>query len=164
MVWLDIRARRWYKGWSRTTHFKETPVKRNFIAIALTAGCLLMATTMVSYGQKAVSTASGLKIEILKEGTGPLPQPGQTVVVHYTGTLEDGKEFDSSRKHGEPISLVLGAGEVIPGWDQGLAMITVGTRAKLTIPPQLGYGSRGMPGLIPPNATLIFDVELISAK
>jgi FKBP-type peptidyl-prolyl cis-trans isomerase len=111
-----------------------------------------------------MTTPSGLKIEILKEGTGPKPQPGQTVSVHYTGTLPDGKKFDSSRDRGEPISFPLGQGRVIRGWDEGIAQLKIGSRAKLTIPPQLGYGARGAGGVIPPNATLIFDVELLGAK
>ena len=107
---------------------------------------------------------SGVKVEITKEGQGPLPKPGQTVVVHYTGTLADGLKFDSSRDRGQPFSFVLGAGQVIRGWDEGLAMMKVGTRAILTIPPHLGYGQRGAGNLIPPNATLIFDVELLGVK
>jgi peptidylprolyl isomerase len=113
---------------------------------------------------KAVTTASGLQVELLQEGTGPLPKPGQTVTVHYVGTLQDGKKFDSSRDRGQPFSFTLGKGQVIRGWDEGIAMLKVGSRAKLTIPPQLGYGARGAGGVIPPNATLIFDVELIGVK
>ena len=86
------------------------------------------------------------------------------MVVHYTGTLENGKKFDSSRDRGEPFSFVLGAGQVIRGWDEGLALMNVGSRAQLTIPPQLGYGSSGAGNVIPPNATLIFDVELVGVK
>lgn len=111
-----------------------------------------------------LTTPSGLKVEVLQEGNGPVAQKGQTVVVHYTGTLENGKKFDSSRDRGEPFSFVLGAGQVIRGWDEGLALMNVGTRARLTIPPELGYGSRGAGGVIPPNATLIFDVELVGIK
>ncbi len=113
---------------------------------------------------ETLTTPSGLKIEILQEGNGPLPQNGQTVVVHYTGTLENGKKFDSSRDRGTPFSFVLGQGRVIRGWDEGIALMKVGTRARLTIPPQLGYGSAGAGNVIPPNATLIFDVELLGAK
>lgn len=112
-----------------------------------------------------MTTPSGLKVEMIKEGTGPQPKPGQTVTVHYTGTLIDGKKFDSSRDRNDPISFPLGQGRVIPGWDEGIALLKIGSRAKLTIPPQLGYGARGTPGgPIPPNATLIFDVELLGAK
>jgi peptidylprolyl isomerase len=108
-----------------------------------------------------VTTPSGLKYVEIKEGTGATPKTGQTVVVHYTGTLEDGTKFDSSRDRGQPFSFRLGVGQVIKGWDEGLSTMRVGERRKLIIPPQLGYGARGAGGVIPPNATLIFDVELL---
>ena len=110
---------------------------------------------------KAVTTASGLKYVVLNEGTGAAPKTGQTVVVHYTGTLVDGTKFDSSRDRGQPFSFKLGVGQVIKGWDEGLSTMKVGDRRQLTIPPELGYGARGAGGTIPPNATLIFDVELL---
>ena len=108
-----------------------------------------------------VTTPSGLKYVEIKEGTGATPKTGQTVVVHYTGTLEDGTKFDSSRDRGQPFSFKLGVGQVIKGWDEGLSTMKVGGRRLLTIPPELGYGARGAGGVIPPNATLIFDVELL---
>ena len=108
-----------------------------------------------------MTTASGLKYIKLVEGTGEQPQRGQTVEVHYTGTLEDGSKFDSSRDRGRPFSFKVGIGQVIKGWDEGLSMMHVGDRWQLVIPPELGYGSRGAGGVIPPNATLIFDVELL---
>lgn len=108
-----------------------------------------------------VTTDSGLKYVQLKEGTGATPKPGQTVSVHYTGTLEDGTKFDSSRDRGKPFSFKLGAGQVIKGWDEGISNMKVGERRQLIIPPELGYGARGAGGVIPPNATLIFDVELL---
>lgn len=111
-----------------------------------------------------MKTPSGLTVEIIQEGKGPLPAKGQTVVVHYTGTLADGKKFDSSRDRGQPFSFALGQGQVIRGWDEGLALMKIGSRAKLTIPPELGYGPRGAGNVIPPNAVLIFDVELLDAK
>jgi len=108
-----------------------------------------------------VTTDSGLRYVQLKEGTGATPKPGQTVSVHYTGTLEDGTKFDSSRDRGKPFSFKLGAGQVIKGWDEGISNMKVGERRQLIIPPDLGYGARGAGGVIPPNATLIFDVELL---
>lgn len=110
---------------------------------------------------KVITTDSGLKYTEVKEGTGATPQKGQTVTVHYTGTLEDGTKFDSSRDRGQPFSFKLGVGQVIKGWDEGLSTMKVGDRRKLIIPPELGYGARGAGGVIPPNATLIFDVELL---
>ena len=104
---------------------------------------------------------SDLQIEKLTEGSGPAAQNGKKVSVHYTGWLTDGKKFDSSVDRGEPFSFVLGARQVIAGWDQGVATMKVGDKVKLTIPPHLAYGPRGYPGAIPPNATLVFEVELL---
>lgn len=108
-----------------------------------------------------VTTDSGLKYKELQEGTGATPKKGQTVVVHYTGTLEDGTKFDSSRDRNQPFNFKLGEGQVIKGWDEGLSTMKVGGRRELIIPPELGYGARGAGGVIPPNSTLIFDVELL---
>jgi peptidylprolyl isomerase len=108
--------------------------------------------------------SSELQIEEIEAGSGPQPQAGQIVVVHYTGRLVNGTTFDSSLDRGEPIEFVLGEGQVIAGWDMGIAQIRVGTKARLTIPPELAYGKRGYPGVIPPNATLIFDVHLLEVK
>jgi FKBP-type peptidyl-prolyl cis-trans isomerase len=117
--------------------------------------------TAVKKGEKTITTPSGLKYTILQAGKGATPKPGQEVFVHYTGTLTNGKKFDSSRDRGTPFSFKVGAGQVIPGWDEALSTMKVGERRKLTIPPKLGYGARGAGGVIPPNATLIFDVELL---
>ncbi|MGA2243942.1 MAG: FKBP-type peptidyl-prolyl cis-trans isomerase [Verrucomicrobiota bacterium] len=107
-------------------------------------------------------TPTQLKIEKLAAGSGAAPQNGNTVTVHYTGTLTDGKKFDSSVDRDEPFSFRLGAGEVIAGWDLGVAQMKVGDKVKLTIPPELAYGRDGYPGAIPPDATLIFEVELLA--
>lgn len=117
--------------------------------------------TMPENAPEVVTTESGLQYIDEVEGTGAQPQPGQTVVVHYTGTLEDGTKFDSSRDRNRPFSFPLGAGRVIKGWDEGIATMKVGGQRRLIIPPELGYGARGAGGVIPPNATLIFDVELL---
>ncbi len=108
------------------------------------------------------TTASGLVIETLDEGSGEAASAGQRVTVHYTGWLEDGTKFDSSLDRNSPFQFNLGAGQVIRGWDEGVAGMKPGGKRKLTIPPELGYGAHGAGGVIPPNATLIFEVELLS--
>jgi FKBP-type peptidyl-prolyl cis-trans isomerase len=111
-----------------------------------------------------VTTSSGLKYVDQVVGTGEAAAAGQNVSVHYTGWLENGKKFDSSVDRGQPFSFPLGAGRVIKGWDEGVQGMKVGGKRKLTIPSDLGYGSRGAGGVIPPNATLIFDVELLGVR
>jgi FKBP-type peptidyl-prolyl cis-trans isomerase len=105
-----------------------------------------------------------MKTEKITSGAGVSPKKGETVTVHYTGWLTDGTKFDSSLDRNEPFSFVLGTGQVIQGWDQGVAAMRVGDKVKLTIPPDLAYGHAGYPGAIPPNATLIFEVELLSSS
>jgi len=107
----------------------------------------------------------GVEVVTTKPGDGvTFPKRGQTVVVHYTGTLTNGKKFDSSRDRGDPFKFKIGEGQVIRGWDEGVAQLSVGQRATLTCSPDYAYGERGHPGVIPPNATLIFDVELIRCE
>ena len=114
---------------------------------------------------KAQTTSSGLQITDTKAGTGATPRPGQTAVVHYTGWLytdgAKGKKFDSSVDRGEPFEFKVGVGQVIKGWDEGVITMKVGGKRTLIIPPELGYGARGAGGVIPPNATLVFEVELL---
>lgn len=106
-------------------------------------------------------TSSGLEYEDTTVGTGASPQKGQKVSVHYTGRLTNGTKFDSSRDRGQPFTFVIGRGEVIAGWDEGVATMQVGGQRTLTIPSSLGYGARGVPGVIPSGATLVFDVVLL---
>ncbi|OQA35226.1 MAG: FK506-binding protein [Candidatus Dependentiae bacterium ADurb.Bin331] len=117
---------------------------------------------------KMVKTSSGLEYEIIKEGTGATPSVGQTVTVHYTGWLDEngkpGRKFDSSVDRGQPFRFTIGVGQVIKGWDEGVLNMKVGEKRRLIIPANLGYGARGAGAVIPPNATLIFDVELIDTK
>ena len=111
--------------------------------------------------QPLTKTASGLGYVDLVEGTGPQPKPGESVRVHYTGWLENGKKFDSSHDRREPLVFPIGHGNVIKGWDEGVGTMKVGGKRKLVIPASLGYGPQGAGGVIPPNATLIFEVELL---
>ena len=112
----------------------------------------------------SIKTASGLVIEDLIVGSGATAAAGQRVSVHYTGWLQDGKKFDSSKDRGQAFMFSLGRGEVIRGWDEGVAGMKIGGRRTLTIPPDYGYGTQGAGGVIPPNATLVFDVELLDVK
>jgi FKBP-type peptidyl-prolyl cis-trans isomerase FkpA len=112
----------------------------------------------------STTTASGLQFEELVVGSGNTATAGQKVSVHYTGWLTNGTKFDSSKDRGDPFVFPLGKGHVIKGWDEGVAGMKVGGKRKLTIPPQLGYGARGAGGVIPPNATLVFEVELLDVK
>jgi peptidylprolyl isomerase len=139
----------------------ENKMLATLILFAMILPFLLVTTVDAA---QELTTASGLKVEILKQGSGSKAKAGQDVTVHYTGTLANGTKFDSSRDRGRPFTFNLGAGQVIKGWDEGIALLTVGSHAKLTVPSGLGYGTAGAGGVIPPNATLIFDVELLDAK
>ena len=123
-----------------------------------------METEETAMDQDTITTESGLKYIVIKEGEGATPEKGQTVVAHYTGKLTDGSKFDSSVDRGQPFRFKLGAGQVIKGWDEGFATMKVGEQRQLIIPPELGYGERGYPPVIPQNATLIFDVELLGIE
>ena len=144
---------------------KRTRVIAAVIIVALVAGAAayLLVPGLPGRAGAEVTTPSGLKYTDLVVGTGPSPRAGQTAVVHYTGTLTDGTKFDSSRDKGQPYSFPLGRGSVIKGWDEGVATMKVGGRRKLVVPPAVGYGAIGQ-GTIPPNATLVFDVELLDVK
>ncbi len=133
-------------------------------ASAVAAPTTAPAATAPATPAQEVTTASGLKYLDMKVGDGPSPLPGQTCVMHYTGWLTNGTKFDSSVDRGTPFEFPLGQHRVIAGWDEGVATMKVGGKRKLTIPPQLGYGARGAGAVIPPNATLVFDVELLGVK
>ena len=152
-------------------------VEKLLILLLLTAGIVIPACAqkeniVMTTEQKApaassdqyVKTPSGLSYLDITPGTGASPAAGKRVTVHYTGTLENGAKFDSSVDRGQPFVFTIGVGQVIPGWDEGVMSMKVGGKRKLVIPPQLGYGARGAGGVIPPNATLIFDVELLDVQ
>ena len=153
------------RRFSRTTFSTLAAVAFSVFAASVV---LMPATAMAQTPGKAMTTASGLQIIDSKVGTGATPKPGQICVVHYTGWLyEDGKKgkkFDSSLDRNDPIEFPVGQRRVIAGWDEGVASMKVGGKRTLIIPPELGYGARGAGGAIPPNATLIFDVELLNVK
>lgn len=138
-------------------------VALGLVVVALLAAACSQPPASGGSSQEA-TTPSGLKYTDLVVGSGAEPRPGQTAVVHYTGWLVDGKKFDSSKDRGQPFSFPLGQGRVIRGWDEGVATMRVGGTRRLTIPPELGYGARGAGGVIPPNATLTFEVELLDLK
>jgi FKBP-type peptidyl-prolyl cis-trans isomerase/Tetratricopeptide repeat len=123
---------------------------------------LFLPLTNYAYSQDTITTESGLKYIVIEKGNGAAAEKNKSVEVHYTGYLLDGKIFDSSRDRGEPIEFVLGTSQVIKGWDEGIALMSVGDKYRLIIPPELAYGKKGAGNVIPPDATLIFDVELMS--
>lgn len=131
------------------------------IIISLAAVALIIGLAYGKGTKKMQKTASGLQYEIIKPGTGPSPKAGQKVMVHYTGWLENGTKFDSSVDRGQPFIFSIGMGQVIKGWDEGVMAMQVGEKRRLVIPANLGYGARGAGTIIPPNATLIFEVELL---
>lgn len=138
--------------------------KKIIMGTVLGAFMFLAVPSKATVHPSPVKTGSGLEYIDVRQGEGATPQPGQTVIVHYTGTLENGQKFDSSRDRGEPFEFVLGQGQVIKGWDEGLSTMKVGGQRTLIVPSRLGYGSQGAGGTIPPDATLNFDVELIGIK
>jgi peptidylprolyl isomerase len=147
--------------------------RTTIIATCATIGLAIASTAvhnsaMSQPAPKPVTTSSGLQIIDTKVGTGASPRAGQTAVVHYTGWLyvngAKGAKFDSSVDRGQPFEFPLGQGRVIQGWDEGVASMKIGGKRTLIVPPQLGYGARGAGGVIPPNATLMFDVELLGVK
>ena len=144
---------------------KKTLIVTIFLAVLAGGGGICAFTTkQPSAPSDIIESVEELKIEDIVAGTGVEAVAGKNVTVHYTGTLTDGTKFDSSLDRGTPFTFTLGAGEVIKGWDQGVAGMKVGGKRKLTIPPSLGYGERGAGGVIPPNSTLIFEVELLKVE
>lgn len=138
--------------------------RSGIITILVIAAVLIALPAFAKEERKTVTTASGLKYIDVVVGKGASPSIGKKVKVHYTGTLENGKKFDSSVDRNQPFTFIIGVGQVIPGWDEGVMSMKVGGKRKLIIPPNLGYGSRGAGGVIPPNATLLFDVELLDIE
>jgi len=153
---------------------RAVPLVRAVMALTLATGCgaiVAAATNAPATAQsagKTMTTADGLQITDTQVGTGASPKHGQTAVVHYTGWLytngAKGKKFDSSVDRGQPFEFPVGMGRVIRGWDEGVASMKVGGKRTLVIPPALGYGANGAGGVIPPNATLVFDIELLGVK
>jgi peptidylprolyl isomerase len=151
-------ARPFHIGWALAVVIAATGI--------VTVGASVPAAAQTE--RKIMTTPSGLQITDIKVGTGATPKPGQICVMHYTGWLyengQKGKKFDSSVDRKEPFEFTIGQGQVIKGWDEGVATMKVGGQRTLIIPPELGYGARGAGGVIPPNATLMFDVELLDVK
>ena len=134
------------------------------VLISMIVGLLSGVSLSEAEGEKSIETSSGLQYLDLVKGVGREAHAGETASVHYTGWLKDGTKFDSSLDRGQPFQFRLGAGRVIKGWDEGVVGMNIGSKRKLIIPPHLGYGTRGAGRLIPPNATLFFEVELLDLR
>ena len=147
--WNAIEAFRLFEG-SRTQRIQEELKRKNEEIDSLSKGF--------------EKTSSGLRYQLIQKGSGKQPQKGQVVSVHYKGQLTDGTVFDSSYKRNQPIEFPIGTGQVIPGWDEGIALLKEGDKARFVIPSELAYGNQGAGGVIPPGATLIFDVELVGIQ
>ncbi len=169
------RKTRGRRSSSRSTHSKKKSNQKTLVIAVLVILALAVAGSIFLFMNRGgdgsgasagetVTTASGLKYVELVEGTGRAPTNGRMVSVHYTGTLEDGTKFESSLDRGKPIQFPIGTGGVIKGWDEGIMTMKVGGKRKLIIPPNLGYGAAGRPPKIPPNTTLVFEVELVDAQ
>ena len=149
------------EGWNAVEAFRQfNGAKAEREAAALNAQKELLTSISEGFDE----TESGLRYQIIQKGDGAQAEKGKTVAVHYKGMFADGGEFDNSYKRGNPIEFPVGMGNVIPGWDEGILLLKVGDKARFVIPSHLGYGSRGAGGVIPPNATLVFDVELMNVK
>lgn len=148
---------------STTTRSGNGSATTSSTTAGMSAGASVVTPDTTVVATRLHKLASGLQYEDMVVGNGKMADPGLTVTVHYTGWLTDGTKFDSSVDRGQPFTFQLGAGQVIPGWDEGVKGMRVGGKRKLTIPPDLGYGARGA-GPIPPNSTLVFDVELLDVK
>lgn len=150
---------------SSTALFRSLSQRAACLLLTLTFAAFAPLTTLQAQESPMTTTASGLQIQDTQVGGGASPKTGQTCTMHYTGWLYEngakGRKFDSSVDRGQPFDFTIGVGQVIKGWDEGVASMKVGGKRTLIIPPQLGYGARGAGGVIPPNATLIFDVELL---
>jgi len=162
----SLRSARAQRRAARVRNIRLAILAVILIAIALGAFFFIQKqnSKTITAGENMITTGSGLKYEDLTIGNGLEAIPGKSVTVHYTGTLLDGTKFDSSLDRNQPFTFILGAGNVIAGWDEGVAGMKVGGKRKLVIPPELAYGQEGIPGVIPSNSTLLFDVELLEVQ
>jgi len=162
----SLRSARAQRRAARVRNIRLAILAVILIAIALGAFFFIQKqnSKTITVGENMITTGSGLKYEDLTIGNGLEAIPGKSVTVHYTGTLLDGTKFDSSLDRNQPFTFILGARNVIAGWDEGVAGMKVGGKRKLVIPPELAYGQEGIPGVIPSNSTLLFDVELLEVQ